>query len=756
MEFGSDNQENTYTNLTMESNTNAAMYIAYGQNNSFSTIRMKDNFRGIHIEYSVSKYIFRNTTIEGSTQFGIYFASGADGENNTFYNNLFNNSVNVQFGDSGSDNIWNTTVQAGTPIHGSGTQIAGNYWTNPTGTGFSDNCTDYQLDGFCDNALNLSNMKACTPGVDCTNNTDYKPLSGKYGATQLTGCAVLSQSNTTYTLTADIWNSTATACMNFTATNITLDCQGHTIDGQDTYWTYGMYMNYDSPTESTNTLKNCTITDWHQGISLNFADNNTMLNLTILSCIDGAYFSGSNNNLIANATIAENQERDFSYYCVESYCANTLQNITGSGGWPMKHYNQPVELADKILSHLILCDADGSNITNVTIIGSATLDNNGIYTCGLTNARFTSINSTENRFGIYLDDGSENNSISDSIFAANAMSGITISYSSHNNISNTRFTDNHRGIFIQGLSINVADNNRITNNTFENSNNEAIRLSRAGYDSPNIIYNNLFNETQAIGFHSTIYNNTWNTTLQAGSRVYSAGPTIAGNYYTNSTGNGFSDTCDDYNLDGFCDDAFNLITLQQCTPGSTCTNNTDYKPLSGKYGATQLTGCAVLNQSNTTYYLTADITNSTQSACFNLTGINITLDCQAHTIDGIDTDNTYGIYTYHESSTDTSHTIRNCTITDWQDGISFRHANNNVIVHLTSYNNTEDGITFPYAGSGNNFTNITLTQNGENGIWLHAFANNNLIANATISDNLRYDIYHATPNPQNCDQKKRQ
>ena len=66
-------------------------------------------------------------------------------------------------------NNWNTTRQAGQRIYGSGTEIGGNYWANPSGTGYSQTCTDAVPvpDGFCDSAYTLS---ATEPNID------YLPL----------------------------------------------------------------------------------------------------------------------------------------------------------------------------------------------------------------------------------------------------------------------------------------------------------------------------------------------------------------------------------------------------------------------------------------------------------------------------------------------------------------------------------------------------------------------------------------------------
>jgi len=206
--------------------------------------------------------------------------------------------------------------------------------------------------------------------------------------TYLTGCAVLDTPGETYYLTQDIINSTVDTCMNITADNVILDCQGHTIDGNGTSETYGIY----AEAISNITIKNCKLTEWWMGILL----------------ID------SHDNMIYSNVIQDN-----SFY------------------------------------------------------------------------------------GIYL--------------------------------------------FYPGSVL-----------------------------SPNKIYNNLFNNSMnyGMGFSFYISPNFWNTTRQAGARIYSAGTEIGGNYWTNPNGTGYSDTCTDADKDGFCDDPYVL---------SVVSNSTDYLPLSNQY-----------------------------------------------------------------------------------------------------------------------------------------------------------------------------
>ena len=91
-------------------------------------------------------------------------------------------------------------------------------------------------------------------------------------------CAILNVSGATYYLTTDIIDSSATTCMNITAENVTLDCQGHKIDGKDRISTIGIYSN-----QSNTTVRNCLVTDWVEGIVFK-GSNNGIIENTMLCC----------------------------------------------------------------------------------------------------------------------------------------------------------------------------------------------------------------------------------------------------------------------------------------------------------------------------------------------------------------------------------------------------------------------------------------------------------------------------------------
>ncbi|MCK5021515.1 MAG: right-handed parallel beta-helix repeat-containing protein, partial [Candidatus Peribacteraceae bacterium] len=154
------------------------------RNNTILTSGGGDS-RGIEMTYPISNIIENNNiTTSESNGHGIFlggtgydnnisknkirtghfsaysiYVSGELQENNTFYNNLLNHSRS----DSGvywfrpppHPNYWNTTKTSAFNIMGT-PYIAGNYWTNTSGEGYSDICADIDKDGICDGWLTLS------------------------------------------------------------------------------------------------------------------------------------------------------------------------------------------------------------------------------------------------------------------------------------------------------------------------------------------------------------------------------------------------------------------------------------------------------------------------------------------------------------------------------------------------------------------------------------------------------------------------
>ena len=224
-----------------------------------------------------------------------------------------------------------------------------------------------------------------------------------------------------------------------------------------------------------------------------------------------------------------------------------------------------------------------SSVNN--ILTSNTASNNdkyGIYLRSSSDNTFTNNTASNNNYGIYLRSSSDNNTLTGNTVSNNDRHGIYLSSSSDGNT----FTGNTVSNNDDGIYLYFSDNNILTGNTASN-NNIGIRLSFSVNNiltgntasnnddgiyledsSNNNLYNNYFNNTNNTNFEGWwIYKNTWNTAKTQETNII-GGPYIGGNYYTNPTGTGYSDTCTDTDKDGFCD-----------TPYTIANKNIDYLPL---------------------------------------------------------------------------------------------------------------------------------------------------------------------------------
>ena len=170
----------------------AGIFLSMTNNTNLSNNIVSTNFYGIYL-FSANNTNLSDNNVN-SNYLGIHLMLSS---NNTVYNNFFNNTNNFINSSSGI-NIWNTTKQAITNIVG-GLNIGGNFWANPSGTGFSQTCMDANIDGICDSSYMLS-----------TGNEDYLPLaiptgyingSVKYNNSGISGAIVTT--NTSISTTTD-------------------------------------------------------------------------------------------------------------------------------------------------------------------------------------------------------------------------------------------------------------------------------------------------------------------------------------------------------------------------------------------------------------------------------------------------------------------------------------------------------------------------------------------------------------------------
>jgi parallel beta-helix repeat protein len=178
----SSNGNHLYNN-TASSNNKDGILLSYSHYNSLGgNIANSNNYNGTFLFYSDNNTLNTNNnnlnSLRGITLFGssnnklsgntvksnnfngvwLYISN-----NNSFYNNIFNNTNNIAI--YSSITIWNFTKTSSTNIIG-GPFLGGNFWANPLGTGFSQNCSDADRDGICNSNYTLA-----------SGNIDYLPLS---------------------------------------------------------------------------------------------------------------------------------------------------------------------------------------------------------------------------------------------------------------------------------------------------------------------------------------------------------------------------------------------------------------------------------------------------------------------------------------------------------------------------------------------------------------------------------------------------
>ncbi|MCD6590689.1 MAG: right-handed parallel beta-helix repeat-containing protein [Candidatus Aenigmarchaeota archaeon] len=746
----------------------------------------------------------------------------------------------------------------------------------------------------------------------------------------ITGCSNITQEGQTYVLTENILNSDYSICMNITANNVILDCQGHKINASS--GNYGVYVFRETQQDANVTIKNCIVEGWNnEGIHVQNANKITIYNTSVSSSVGngiyisvsdysnitlvnstynrrGIYLLYSTGTVLENLNLLENDVLDFEIASTSATdCMNTLIDVTGTDNKPIVYFNDSVTIKNwnNNVSEIVLCSADYSTIENVTMIRYGT-ENNGIVLVNTDHTNITNVTINKTDKGVFIVRFSDFNRVSHSRFYS-CYSGVYIGSSANNNtIENNNFSGNRYSIRLFQTA-----NETIINNRVERSVNYGIFIED---DVKNLtVYNNLFNNTNNIYFSGTIYANEWNTTRQIGSRIYSDGIEIGGNYWTNPSGTGYSDICNDNNNDGFCDKPYNLTsetttaTFQYGVGGYTGTEDTsidnhykdgnygsnghilmtsyteglikfnissipdnaiitsvrlyvtmstdsgttatyrlwnmtttdwtesgatwnkkdgtnswasgsfssadydvyldssftssdsagtqryfpsssklvayvqnqlssgevnfriehysgdpkyfyskdystasyrpkleityydkniDYLPLSSKYSNQRnISSCSELNENGITYTLTQNISDSSDSVCMHITADNVTLDCQGHKIDGIDSDSSYGIKIENAFNV----TLRNCVVSDWYYGIYLYNTKNSTIdgVNITSNsyginlttnssyniikdsnisNNQKDGV-YIYKSDKNTIYSVRVYNNSYNGIW---------------------------------------
>jgi parallel beta-helix repeat protein len=257
-------------------------------------------------------------------------------------------------------------------------------------------------------------------------------VSGKYNITfgtsgalttsfkldpDVSACGTLSTAGATYTMTADI-DPSYENCLEIAEHRITIDCNGHLINGTGTTGEQAVYnVGYDNLT-----VKNCVVTNQTYGIFSANNNNSILSNITANSnTFFGIFISSSPNSILSNITANSNT---FAGILLTTSSNSILSNITAN--------------SNDMGIYLDSCSSN--NLTNIT----ANNNQYGIYLTTSSNNTLSNITADSNGlYGIYIIYGSINNTITNSTFSSNTVSGIyfyidpeDISYSENNTFLN--------------------------------------------------------------------------------------------------------------------------------------------------------------------------------------------------------------------------------------------------------------------------------------------------------------------------------
>jgi parallel beta-helix repeat protein len=199
------------------------------------------------------------------------------------------------------------------------------------------------------------------------------------------------------------------------------------------------------------TIENATTSN---GIYLDHANYCSVLNNIFLNIYPGGAVTlrGSNSNKILNNTMRSNGN---GVYILDS----SNYNIVSYNNLTLHHYGMQVTNGSK---YNVICN----NIVSFTDLAAIRLNWQG---SGFASVMFNNITYNtlcNNAYGIFLDEPSTNNLVSNNFVSHNSMRGIRLRHSDSNTIVSNKIVSNGYGIYLE-----LSSNNKIYHNNFiENTN----------------------------------------------------------------------------------------------------------------------------------------------------------------------------------------------------------------------------------------------------------------------------------------------
>jgi parallel beta-helix repeat protein len=159
-----DGAKSCFINNNRVNGTEYGIFLTDSGNSTISSNVITLNKKGIRLENSDSNTI-QDNIIAYNYDSGI---SLEESRRNIIYDNYFKNSENIEEKAVNSENIWQSPLVTRQNIV-KGPYIAGNFWADPEGKGFSETCVDGNSNGICDSSYDITG-----------GGTDKSPLFPKF------------------------------------------------------------------------------------------------------------------------------------------------------------------------------------------------------------------------------------------------------------------------------------------------------------------------------------------------------------------------------------------------------------------------------------------------------------------------------------------------------------------------------------------------------------------------------------------------
>ncbi|MCA9459076.1 MAG: right-handed parallel beta-helix repeat-containing protein, partial [Nanoarchaeota archaeon] len=597
-------------------------------------------------------------------------------------------------------------------------------------------------------------------------------------------------------LNQSILNYTGGTCFDFSADNVTFDCQGYSIEGNDSFASYGFLINLNSNV----TIKNCYISHFYYGAWFYNSNNGGIENVSSSNNYIGINVYNSSNLVLDVFEVNNNSNVGVQVYSSSSN--NSLSNFFSYDNGDMG-----VELGSNSNSNTITNFETYNNSAHGIMIQNS-LNNvfnnfssiNNTYGVllypGTNNNSFTNFSSFSNNYGLYFynsnNDFFDNFEISDSLYngilffldsgfnilnnfnlSNSGSNGIVVLASSNNNILSNFTSSNNSGA---GIFLNDTFNN-VLNNFTVNINSFGIYIGNASSNIFNAIKS--FNNTADGIYFFGAYNNTVSNFLS-----YANGDD--GVQIFTSSNNSFSNFSSYNNAD---DGIYVHTSFHNLFENFSSYNNSAYGFYSQNPYGNNTFDKFNLNNNNYGLILFAEFNNTFRNFLVwnnTIDGVNFNtindsvfnnFSSYANGDDGVQIFNStqlilndFRIYDnldrglllfdmsnlnlisnfdiYNNSDigvqiyNSLNNNLQNFTSYDnGNDGVNlFINSNYNVLNNFSSYNNGDDGVQVYNLSSNNNFSNFRVYANGDDGVFISIGSNNNTFFNSNSSSNIGYNL----------------